>query len=170
MDLGTIRKLVRLMESADLTELEIDDTAGGLRVHLRRGRDQASGAPPVVHVMPAAGGGMLGGAMPTMAPASFGGDQDGAAAGAEAAPAHPPGTQPFPSPMVGTFYRASSPDVEPFVSAGSAVDEETTLCIIEAMKVMNEVKAETRGEIVEVLVENGEPVEFGQPLFLIKPR
>jgi acetyl-CoA carboxylase biotin carboxyl carrier protein len=87
-----------------------------------------------------------------------------------AAPASAPvaGT-PFVSPMVGTFYRASSPEAEPFVNVGSAVEPETTLCIIEAMKVMNEVKAETRGRIVEILVENGEPVEFGQPLFLLAP-
>ena len=97
-----------------------------------------------------------------------------AAAGAEAPEAAaeagpPPGTVPFESPMVGTFYRAASPDADPFVSAGTQVNDETVICIIEAMKVMNEIKAETRGEVVEVLVENGEPVEFGQPLFLLKP-
>jgi acetyl-CoA carboxylase biotin carboxyl carrier protein len=70
--------------------------------------------------------------------------------------------------MVGTCYRSSSPDAEPFVSVGSSVGEESVLCIIEAMKVMNEIKAETTGVIVEVLVENGEPVEFGQPLFAIE--
>jgi len=73
------------------------------------------------------------------------------------------------SPMVGTFYRAPSPDADPFVQVGDRVDAETTVCIIEAMKVMNEIKAETEGEIVKVLAENGEPIEFGQPLFLVKP-
>jgi acetyl-CoA carboxylase biotin carboxyl carrier protein len=72
--------------------------------------------------------------------------------------------------MVGTFYRAASPDSDPFVSVGSEVGPETVLCIIEAMKVMNEIKAETSGRIVEILVENGEPVEFGQPLFLLADR
>jgi acetyl-CoA carboxylase biotin carboxyl carrier protein len=69
--------------------------------------------------------------------------------------------------MVGTFYRAASPEAEPFASVGDTVDEETTICIIEAMKVMNEIKAEMNGTIVEILVENGEPVEFGQPLFRV---
>src|SRR6185503_12135357 len=80
----------------------------------------------------------------------------------------PPGTEVFKSPIVGTFYRAASPDAEPFVSAGKEFDEGMVLCIIEAMKVMNEIRAEFRGQVLEVLAENGEPVEFGQPLFLIK--
>ncbi|MCI0545959.1 MAG: acetyl-CoA carboxylase biotin carboxyl carrier protein [Candidatus Rokubacteria bacterium] len=159
MDLGLIRKLVRLMEVAELSELEVDDTKAGLRVHLRRGRGEAQGS-PVVHVVPASTGHVA----PQAAPS--------AAAGAAPAPAGggpPPGTVPFESPMVGTFYRATSPDAEPFVRPGSSIDEDSVVCIIEAMKVMNEVKAEMRGEIVEVLVENGEPVEFGQPLFLVMP-
>lgn len=72
------------------------------------------------------------------------------------------------SPMVGTFYQASSPDAAPFVSVGDKVREKTVVCIIEAMKLMNELEAEVKGEIVEVLVENGQLVEFGQPLFLVK--
>lgn len=73
------------------------------------------------------------------------------------------------SPMVGTFYRSPSPEAAPFVSPGDRVDDKTTVCIIEAMKLMNELEAEVKGEIVEVLVENGQLVEFGQPLFLVKP-
>ena len=73
------------------------------------------------------------------------------------------------SPMVGTFYRAPSPDANPFVKVGDRVSEETVLCIIEAMKLMNEIKAETAGRIVKILVENAHPVEFNQPLFLIEP-
>ncbi|MBM3976331.1 MAG: acetyl-CoA carboxylase biotin carboxyl carrier protein, partial [Planctomycetes bacterium] len=88
---------------------------------------------------------------------------------AAAAPTRSAEGVPFTSPMVGTFYRSPSPDAESFVEAGSKISEETTLCIIEAMKVMNEIKAEMRGTVVEVLVQNGEPVEFGQPLFLIRP-
>ncbi|WP_188431149.1 acetyl-CoA carboxylase biotin carboxyl carrier protein [Kroppenstedtia guangzhouensis] len=72
------------------------------------------------------------------------------------------------SPMVGTFYRAPSPDSDPYVDKGSRVDEKTVVCIVEAMKLMNEIEAEVRGEIVEVLVENGQLVEYGQPLFLVK--
>jgi acetyl-CoA carboxylase biotin carboxyl carrier protein len=71
--------------------------------------------------------------------------------------------------MVGTFYRAASPEAEPFAAVGQRVGPDTTICIIEAMKVMNEIKAETAGVITAILVENGEPVEFGQPLFLIQP-
>ena len=70
--------------------------------------------------------------------------------------------------MVGTFYRSSSPDADPFVRVGDRVEEGTVVCILEAMKVMNEIQAETSGEVSEVLVENGEPVEFGQPLFLLR--
>ena len=125
------------------------------------GVGSSTGASAVMGSMPVAGVTGATGAVPSAA--SAGGD-------AAAAGGHPPGTVPFPSPMVGTFYRSPSPDSEPFASAGTQFDEETTLCIIEAMKVMNEVKAESKGEIVEVLVENGEPVEFGQPLFLVKPR
>ena len=72
------------------------------------------------------------------------------------------------SPMVGTFYRSASPEAEAFVDVGARVGEDSVVCIIEAMKVMNEIRAEVRGTVVEVLVENGEPVEFGQPLFLVK--
>lgn len=96
--------------------------------------------------------------------------------GTAAAPAADPATDNLPpnaktvlSPMVGTFYRASSPDAEPFVKEGDVVNDESVLCIIEAMKLMNEIKAETRGKIIRVLVENGMPVEFNQPLFVLEP-
>jgi acetyl-CoA carboxylase biotin carboxyl carrier protein len=85
-----------------------------------------------------------------------------AAAGAE------PQGEVFKSPMLGTFYRAASPEAEPFAKVGDKVTADKTLCIIEAMKVMNEIKAEREFEILDILVKNGEPVEFGQPLFLIK--
>ena len=94
-----------------------------------------------------------------------------AAAGVPAATeegALPAGMSVVESPMVGTFYRASSPDSEAFVDVGAKVDEEKVVCIVEAMKVMNEIKAEIRGTVAEILVTDGEPVEFGQPLFLIK--
>jgi len=130
-------------------------------VHLKRdlGRGAEGGMPNLVQVVP----GMMPGVVPAAAPAAP------APGGAPAAPAGPPpGTEVFKSPIVGTFYRASSPDAEPFASPGKAFAEGAVLCIIEAMKVMNEIRAEFRGEVVEVLAENGEPVEFGQPLFLIK--
>ena len=167
MDTQLIQQLVRLMKRGELTELEIDDQGAGLRVHLKRG-SEAGGSSPLVNVLQ--GGGML--------PAGVPGGEAGAAAAASAGPeaasaalaasGPPPGTVVFESPMVGTFYRASSPDSDPFVEVGSKVDENSTLCIVEAMKVMNEIKAELRGMVAEILVENGEPVEFGQPLFLIR--
>ncbi len=73
------------------------------------------------------------------------------------------------SPMVGTFYRSPSPDEPPFTDVGATVTDDTTVCVVEAMKVFNEIKAETRGTIVKVLVENGSPVQYGEPLFLVKP-
>jgi acetyl-CoA carboxylase biotin carboxyl carrier protein len=88
------------------------------------------------------------------------------------APAPAPSTEglhAFKSPMVGTFYRAPSPEAAPFVSVGDKIDEHSTICIIEAMKVMNEITPDKGGEVVSIEVENGEAVEFGQPLFLIRP-
>jgi len=160
MDLTELRKLVQLMLRAELSELELDDSNRGLRIHLKR--DMGKGAegqmPSVVQVLPQPMAAMPGAALVGQAPAG--------AAPAAAGP--PPGSEVFKSPIVGTFYRSSSPEAEPFVSAGSTFAEDSVLCIIEAMKVMNEIRAEFRGEVLEVLAENGEPVEFGQPLFLIK--
>ena len=159
MDLKLIRNLVRLMERGELTELEIDDERAGLRLHLKRGQDGGQAhSGPVVMVPGAA-------AAPVGVPSAAG-------APAETPAAPPPsadGVIEVKSPMVGTFYRATSPEAEPFVATGTRIDEESTICIIEAMKVMNEIKAELTGEVVDILVENGEPVEFGQPLFLVKP-
>ncbi len=160
MDLNLLRKLVRIMERGELAELEINDNKEGLQVHLRRFEEPGANAPTVQVV---GGAPMAAGAIPAAAGAP--------AEAADAAPAPsgpPPGTEEFTSPMVGTFYRASSPDAASFVEVGTRVTPEAVLCIVEAMKVMNEIKAELSGEIVEILVDNGEPVEFGQPLFLIK--
>ena len=155
MDLKLIQKLVALMERGKLAELEIEDKESGLKVRLK-GESAAApaGAAPMVHVL-------HGGGAPAAAPVAA-----PAAAGEAPKPAKQGTT--INSPMVGTFYKASSPDAEPFVRPGVRVAPEKTLCIIEAMKVMNEIKCEISGEILEVLVENGAPVEFGQPLFLVK--
>jgi len=99
------------------------------------------------------------------APSATAATPAGALAGA---PATEPLGEVFKSPMLGTFYRAASPEAEPFAKVGDKVTADKTLCIIEAMKVMNEIKAEREFEILDILVKNGEPVEFGQPLFLIK--
>ena len=155
MDFKLIQKLVALMERGKLAELEVEDKESGLKVRLKSEssvQPQAQAA-PVVH--------MLHGGAPAMASAATA--QGG---GEPAKPAREGKT--INSPMVGTFYRAASPEAEPFARSGTRIAPDQTLCIIEAMKVMNEIKAEISGEILETLVENGEPVEFGQPLFLVK--
>lgn len=157
MDLNLLRKLVRLMERGELAEIDISDDNAGLKVHLRRFEEQNVQAPTVQVV-----GGASMAAPAAAAPAAA------APAGAAAPSGPPPGTVEFTSPMVGTYYRAASPDSDPFVEVGTRVNPDSVLCIVEAMKVMNEIKAEMNGEVVEILVENGEPIEFGQPLFLIK--
>lgn len=162
MDLKLVKALVRIMKGGDVRELELEDSNAGTRVRIKRGADTEGGS-PVVQLLGGAGAVPAGPAMPYAA----------APAAAETeAPAEggglPAGTQEVPSPMVGTFYRAASPEAENFVEVGARVTADSTICIIEAMKVMNEIKAEVTGEIVEILVENGEPVEHGQPLFLVK--
>ncbi len=175
MELSHIRRLVRLMIQAELSELEIDDTNRGLRVHLKRATMGGGGQAGVAQVVPwvahpglAHPGAAVGPAPPDPAGAS----PPNAAAHEAAREARegvlPPNTEVLKSPMVGTFYRAPSPEADPFVEIGTAVTEDTVVCIIEAMKVMNEIKAETKGVVHEILVENGEPVEFGQALFQIQ--
>ncbi len=160
MDLKLIRNLVRIMERGEVSELEIDDEKAGLRIHLKRGDSQAAPGHSVVMV-PGTGA-------PT--PVSLAGPGDGGPGDGDPGGdgGRDPSLEEITSPMVGTFYLAPSPGADPFTSVGTTMGEDSVICIIEAMKVMNEIKAETSGEVVEVLVENGEPVEFGQPLFLIK--
>lgn len=165
MDLKLIRNLIRLMERGEVTELEIEDEKAGLSVRLQRG-PQAGSGPQVVMVPGSAHPhGAAPAATAAAAPAPASGEA-APAAGADRAE----GLIEITSPMVGTFYRSPSPESDPFVGTGDVVEEETVVCIIEAMKVMNEIRAECRGTIVELLVDNGEPVEFGQPLYLIRPR
>ncbi len=151
MDVKELRRLLRLMRDFELTELEIEEE--GHRVRLRRGAEGVIAAAPVAAPAPA----------PAPAPATT----------EEAAPAvrdiAAEGLVEITSPMVGTFYRSPSPDEDPFVQVGDAVGPESAVCIIEAMKVMNEIQAEIQGEIREILVNNAEAVEFGQPLFLVRP-
>ncbi|MBL8860651.1 MAG: acetyl-CoA carboxylase biotin carboxyl carrier protein [Planctomycetes bacterium] len=161
MDLKLIQRLIAMMKRAGVAELDVEDPATGLKVRVvREGAPGAAASAPIVHLLQGAG--------PAPAAPVPGGLAPAAAAPAAAAAAPAAAGTPFQSPMVGTFYRAGSPEAEPFVAVGSRVDADSTLCIIEAMKVMNEIKAETSGVITAVLVENGEPVEFGQPLFLIQ--
>ncbi|MEO0415574.1 MAG: acetyl-CoA carboxylase biotin carboxyl carrier protein [Verrucomicrobiota bacterium] len=161
MDLKDIEKIVELMDEHGLTQfkLEQDET----KLELKKGGDvdidavsklMANSAPAYMP-MPAAP------APAAAAPAAVAADS-----GAAAAPA--PAGKEITSPMVGTFYTSSAPDADAFVKVGDTVSEDSVVCIVEAMKVMNEIKAEISGEIVEVLVENGTPVQYGEALFRVK--
>ena len=152
-----IQEIIDLMQQAGAVEIETDDGKGG-RLRVRLKEDQ----PPTVVSATVAPQPVAPGTAPAQ-PAS----PPPLEIEAALAPEPPANEEPLVSPMVGTFYRAASPEAEPFASVGDTVDEETTICIIEAMKVMNEIKAEMNGTIVEILVESGEPVEFGQPLFRV---
>lgn len=153
MDLILLKKLVRIVEKSSVDEIEIEEE--GTRIRVAKNTNNHS-APiqslPFVGAMPA----------PAVAPA-------------------PPGVPPaapaqaevkyheIKSPIVGTFYRAPAPDADPYVEVGQVVQPKTVLCIIEAMKLMNEIESDAGGRVVKILVENGQPVEYNQSLFLIEP-
>jgi len=152
---GWIQELVRIMREEDLAEIEVRRWFTTVRV-------RRPGAEAVVSSAPAA-------APAASAPASAGGP--GAAAAANEAPsAEAPSKNlvAIRSPMVGTFYRSPAPDADPYIEVNSPVDVGQTVCIVEAMKLMNEIESEVRGRIHQVLVENATPVEYGQVLFLVE--
>ncbi len=156
MDLRKLKTLIDLVAESGIAELEITEGEDKVRI-VKSG--PVSAAPQVSHVH------MAPSAAPTMAAAP-------APVAAVVSPqsteaAELPEGKVIKSPMVGTFYRASSPGGEPFVAIGASVSEGQTVCVIEAMKLMNEIPADCAGVIKEVLVENGQPVEFGQPLFVL---
>lgn len=146
MDLKYVKELIQILEKSNLNRLTIKEK-NGIEITLEKGH----ASPQVTHEYPSA---------PTIAPA----------------PAPKPAKHTVPievencvkSPMVGTFYRSESPDSKSFAEVGEEVNVGSPLCIIEAMKVMNEIKSDRRGKVKEILVENGKPVEFGQPLFVIE--
>ena len=150
------KTIVKLMSENDLTEFKIESE--DMTLCLRRG-SQTAAAPILAQTVAAPA--VIPAAAPAVAPAV-------AAAPVAAAPAAVDATKTIESPIVGTFYRSSAPGAEPMVKVGSKVDPETVVCIVEAMKVMNEIKAEKSGIVKEILVENGQPVEFGQPLFILE--
>ena len=152
MDLRKLKTLIELVESSGIAELEIEE--GEERVRITRA--VASSPPPSTVVLPAG--------LPVAAAAAPLGAAPGPAPAA--ALVEPEGHQ-VRSPMVGTFYRAASPGAKPFVEVGDTVQIGDTLCIIEAMKLMNEIESDKAGVIKQVLVENGQPVEFGQPLVVV---
>ncbi|MFM8546282.1 MAG: acetyl-CoA carboxylase biotin carboxyl carrier protein [Betaproteobacteria bacterium] len=167
MDLRKLKSLIDLVSESDIAELEITEGEGKVRI-VKSSAARAMTAPVAV-VAPVAAAPVYAPAEPAAALQTAAGAAAQAAAGvADPAPSAPTGHV-VKSPMVGTFYRSAQPGSEAFVSVGSKVKEGDTLCIIEAMKLMNEIDADCGGSIKAILVENGSPVEFGQPLFVIEP-
>lgn len=156
-----LRELIQLIRENDFSEFELERE--GFRVRFRRGGElleRSGGASAEIRELPASSGNILDSSIP-VAPS-----HPGAKAQTEAS--EDQGLHMIPSPIVGTFYRAASPTADAFVKIGSLVEADTVVCIIEAMKLMNEIQAETTGEIAKIYVENGQPVEYGQPLFGIR--
>ena len=157
MELKDIKAIIDLMKKNDLSVFEMEKDGFKLKLQKGAGEQTVFGAPPAM-----GSGSARMTAPPVAAPAPA----------ETSAPAEEPRKteqlKDIVSPMVGTFYRASSPDAPPFADIGKAVTEESVVCIIEAMKVMNEIKAETAGVIAEVVAENGKPVQFGQVLFRVR--
>lgn len=161
VNMEELRELIALLQDNGLAELELERE--NFRVRLRR---ESAFAPAAYHVEPVSSNPSAQSVAPVAA--------------SSASPPHHPGAQAttaasedqdlhiIPSPIVGTFYRSPSPNAEPFIKIGSNVEAETVVCIIEAMKLMNEIQAEISGEVAKIYVENGQPVEYGQPLFGIK--
>jgi oxaloacetate decarboxylase alpha subunit len=161
MNLKELKELIEMLKDTDISEVEIERS--GVKVRLRKGGDVTfHPAMPRMEYPPAA----------IVAPAVPEAAQPAAAPAAAAEKAVEPAKSSqvkVASPIVGTFYRSSSPDKPPYVEVGDSVKKGQILCIIEAMKLMNEIESETAGKVVQILVENGHPVEYGQPLFVIEP-
>ena len=151
MDFDEIKQIVQLMQENDLSEFELERE--GFRIVMRKAK------PEIIthHSVPIAA--------PQVIASGPGGEK-----AEKAAPEEDENYEVIKSPMVGTFYTSPSPDSDPYVRIGDQVGEDTVVCILEAMKVMNEIKAEVRGKIVDILVENAEPVEYGQALFKVDVR
>ena len=166
-DLAHIREIVVLMADNDLSYFHFEQKESKLEI--RRGSDFAAAGDLLKHLpVPAAAPVAVAAAPAAAAPvAAAPAPVAAAAAPAAAAPSGPAGPT-INSPMVGTFYRSAAPGEKSFVNVGDQVDENTTVCIIEAMKVMNEIKAEARGTVARILAEDGKPVQYGQPLFELK--
>jgi acetyl-CoA carboxylase biotin carboxyl carrier protein len=159
MELEQIKAIIAMMKENDLSEFSMEQD--GLKIRIKRGPEgfqQTISAPTPIPASPA------------LAPAAVAAQTAVPSEVSAAATAALADIKSIKSPMVGTFYRAPSPDAPPYIEVGQSVDEETVVCIIEAMKVMNEIKAEIKGVITEVLVDNAKPVEFGQKLFAVRAK
>ena len=162
MDIRKVKKLIELLESSSVDEIEIHEGEGSVRV--TRHRDPPPAPVHHYHAAPSVVPGAA--AAPTSAPPGTPAPGGTVEPGPETEDRHPPGHV-VTSPMVGTFYQASSPGSKPFVTVGQRVTPGDTLCIIEAMKILNQIESEVAGEVKAVIAENGHPVEYGEPLFVI---
>lgn len=164
MDLKQIKQVIDLMKRSDLTAFELEEE--GFKIKIKRGAD----AVPLVHTSRIAS--TTYSDAPLIEAVAAPRPQAAAGSTSPSLPGNPgadeAGVSYIKSPMVGTFYRASSPESKPFAEIGTKVSETSVVCIIEAMKIMNEIQSELKGAVLEVLVENGQPVEYGQKLFKIK--
>jgi acetyl-CoA carboxylase biotin carboxyl carrier protein len=164
MNQKELKELIEFLIEKDIAEFELE--RGDVKVRIKRGAEHVAPAPPVTHVAvhtaPASGAEVV---APTVAvPSSASVER------APAAPVEEAGLHTVRSPIVGTFYECPSPGSPPFVKPGDSVEVGQVLCIVEAMKLMNEIEADVAGEIVKKLVANGQPIEYGQELFVIRPR
>jgi acetyl-CoA carboxylase biotin carboxyl carrier protein len=160
-DLNYIKKLVKIIDTCDITEIEIDEE--GTKIRVVKSKPANDAAPQIIQYAPPA---QMMPAAPAAAPAGAAPKADEKAA--EKAPAKDNLIE-VRSPIVGTFYRAPSPNADPYVQVGQSVGVGNVLCIIEAMKLMNEIESEVSGKISKILVENAQPVEYNQVLFLVEP-
>jgi acetyl-CoA carboxylase biotin carboxyl carrier protein len=155
MDLRKLKTLIDLVSESTISELEITEAEGKVRIVKASAAVAVAAAPMVM--------------APVAAPAAAAAAPVAAAAASPAAPAAAePAAKTIKSPMVGTFYRSASPGAKPFAEVGDSVKEGQAVCIIEAMKIMNEIEADVGGKIIRILCENGQAVEFGQPLFVLE--
>jgi acetyl-CoA carboxylase biotin carboxyl carrier protein len=158
VDLAELRKLIALVEKSQIQELELEEEGRRIRISKHAAETLSGNPAPTVIPIPAA-------PAPEPAPPAPAAEAPAPPAGKKEAPAEE--GHHIVAPMIGTFYRAPAPEAPPYAQVGDTVTPDTVVCIVEAMKVMNEIKAGMSGRIVDVLVENAQPVEFGQPLFRV---
>lgn len=157
MTIDEIKELIRLVDQAQIAEFKYEDDA--VRVSIKKSSAFSAGVAAITHMPPQLA------QLPIDTAANV---AEAEASEQDGKPARPTNHKTVTAPMVGTFYRAPSPDAEPYIKVGDAVEVGQPLCIIEAMKLMNEIESEVAGRIVEILVENAQPIEYGQPLFIVE--
>jgi acetyl-CoA carboxylase biotin carboxyl carrier protein len=162
LDLKQIKQIIELMKRSELTEFAVEEE--GFKLKIRRGTNGL----PIVSTGRGSNSPFTGGDSTAPIAAAPAASAPAAGPASGGTPREEPGIAYIKSPMVGTFYRAASPESKPFADVGGKIAENSVVCIIEAMKIMNEIQAETKGTILEVLAENGQPVEYGQRLFKVK--